>query len=352
MDASNGYLSYNYTNMKRKFILLCILLLSTFVYTNAQYLRDSWNEGYLYRTIEQPEDYSGKVVCTIIKKETLPNIKKAIVYVHGYNDYFFQSALGDSANAHGYNFYAVDLRKYGRSLLPNQDAFFCKKMEEYFADIDTTIAIARAEGNEEIILMGHSTGGLSTSLYVHEKKQREKVDALVLNSPFLDWNLGKAAEGLAIPVMSFLGGIFPKMKVQGTSQEASGYAQSLLKKYNGEWYYNDDWKMSFGHKKRAGWVHAIQRGQRKVHKGLNIDCPILVMSSDNSVEENAEWKEEYKHSDVVLDVKEIHKYGDQLGGNVTHIYIKGGLHDLILSEKPARDETYKVIFEWLKANGE
>lgn len=225
-------------------------------------------------------------------------------------------------------------------------------MEEYFADIDTSIAIARSEGNEEIILMGHSTGGLNISLYVDDKNRKQKVDAMVLNSPFLDWNLGKVTEGLSIPMISFLGCIFPKMKVQDTSQEASGYAQSLLKKYNGEWYYNDDWKMSFGHKKRAGWVHAIQRGQRKVHKGLNIDCPILVMSSDNSVEENAEWKEEYKHSDVVLDVKEIHKYGDKLGENITHIYIKGGLHDLILSEKPARDETYKVIFEWLKANGE
>ena len=194
--------------MIKKFILSAITLLSSCLYIYGQYTPDRWNMGYLTKTIEQPNDYSGKVVCTIIKKETMADVKKAIVYVHGYNDYFFQSALGDSANAHGYNFYAVDLRKYGRSMLPNQDAFYCKKMKEYFADIDTTIAIARAEGNEEIILMGHSTGGLSTSLYVGDKKRKQKVDALVLNSPFLDWNFGWAMEGLAMPVVSFLGGIF------------------------------------------------------------------------------------------------------------------------------------------------
>lgn len=111
METSYIDLSNNHTNLKKRFILIYILLLTTYLYTNAQYLPDNWNQGYVHRTIEQPDDYSGKVVCTIIKKETQHNMKKAIIYVHGYNDYFFQSALGDSANAHGYNFYAVDLRK-------------------------------------------------------------------------------------------------------------------------------------------------------------------------------------------------------------------------------------------------
>ena len=334
--------------MARKLLSIGAVMFTFCLYTYGQYSPDRWNEGYLSRTIQQPDDYSGKVVCTVIKKETMPEVKKAIIYVHGYNDYFFQSELGDSANAHGYNFYAVDLRKYGRSLLPEQDAFYCKKIKEYFADIDTTIAIARAEGNETIILMGHSTGGLSTSLYVGDKKTRQKVDALVLNSPFLDWNFGWAMEGVAMPLVSFLGGIFPNFKVQGTAENPAGYSQSLLKKYQGEWEYNEAWKMTYGHEKRSGWLHAIQRGHRKVHKGLKIKCPILVMSSDKSFEEGDDWKEEYRSADVVLDVKEIHKYGAKLGKDVTHTYIKDGIHDLILSPQPARDNAYKSIFDWLE----
>ena len=76
----------------------------------AQYAPDVLGDSYLYRTIRMPNDYSGKVVCTLVKKPQLANVKQAVLYIHGYNDYFFQKQLGDSVNAHGYNFYALDLR--------------------------------------------------------------------------------------------------------------------------------------------------------------------------------------------------------------------------------------------------
>ena len=122
--------------MTRKlyFTILSLLFIST-IY--AQYVPDILGDNYLRRTIQMPDDYEGKVVCTLVKKPQLPETKQAILYIHGYNDYFFQKQLGDSVNAHGYNFYAMDLRKSGRSILPNQNPFFCKSLKEYFADLDT-----------------------------------------------------------------------------------------------------------------------------------------------------------------------------------------------------------------------
>ena len=64
----------------------------------------------------------------------------------------------------------MDLRKYGRSILPNQNPFFCKSLKEYFADLDTALAIIREEGNDKILLMAHSTGGLITPYYLDSKK--------------------------------------------------------------------------------------------------------------------------------------------------------------------------------------
>lgn len=331
-----------------KFIVLISVFFS--INANAQYQNDAMGNGYVSRTVDQPADYDGKVVCTVIKKPTLDNVKKAIIYVHGYNDYFFQSALGDSVNAHGFNFYAVDLRKYGRSILPHQDPFFCKKMDEYFADIDSTIAIARQEGNEKIYLMGHSTGGLTTSLYTGQTKVG-CVDGLILNSPFFDWNFGPMMEGIVIPLVSFIGMPFKRIKVQSASKEIDGYAQSLLKEYHGEWDYNTDYKKPKGHPKRAGWVHAINRGQIKVHRRLDIKCPILLMSSDKSAKETVEWNERERYADIVLDAKEIQKYGKRIGKNVTSVTIKDGKHDLLLSEKEARDNAYKTIFQWLDNQG-
>ncbi len=327
-----------------KIFRIVLILVFYSINAHAQFQNDAMGNGYMSRTVEQPDDYDGKVVCTVIKKTTA-NVKKAIVYVHGYNDYFFQSAFGDSANAHGFNFYAVDLRKYGRSILPHQDAFFCKKMDEYFADIDSAIAIARQEGNENIYLMGHSTGGLTSSLYTGQNQAN--VDGLILNSPFLDWNFGPMMEGIVIPIVSFIGIPFKRIKMQSESKVPGGYAQSLLKEYHGEWEYNTEFKKPKGHPKRSGWVHAINRGQIKLHRHTDIKCPILLMSSDKSADETDEWREVERYADVVLDAKEIQKYGKKLGKNVTPVIIKDGKHDLILSEKEPRDNTYKTIFQWL-----
>lgn len=321
---------------------LCLLVIGV----NAQYVTDILGDGYERRTFQMPDDYEGKVVCTLVKKPQLDSVRQAVLYIHGYNDYFFQKQLGDSVNAHGYNFYAMDLRKYGRSILPNQNPFFCKSLKEYFADIDTALATIRAEGNERILLMAHSTGGLITPYYLDSRKGASPVDGLILNSPFLDWNSSFFMENVVIPIISFIGRIFPNLTVQGGGDPS--YAYSLLKQYKGEWEYDTRWKMINGHPKKAGWINAIQEAQKTVQKGLRLDCPILVMSSDKSFPETKEWHEQYLTSDIVLDVHDIQKYGLRLGEKVTRDTIPNGIHDLILSLKDSRDSTYQTIFEWLK----
>lgn len=314
----------------------------------GQYTPDSLGNGYRCRTIDQGEDYDGRVVCAIIKKEAPQASKKAIVYVHGYNDYFFQKELGDSATAHGYNFYAVDLRKYGRSLLPHQDAFFCKKMDEYFADIDTTLAIARREGNEQLVLMGHSTGGLSTTYYLKKTGNRAKVDMLVLNSPFFDWNLSWVLEHLGVPCVSFAGIFAKRWEAIGEEKEMPGYAQSLMADQKGEWTFNTSWKKPKGHPKTAGWIRAINRAQKKTRRMKPLDIPVLLMSSDTTISETSVWNEGYRRADVVLDVKDIERLGRKTSRNVSYEVIAGGKHDLLLSEEDARKKAYKVIFETLE----
>lgn len=233
--------------MRRKLYFTSLFILLA-INLYAQYVPDVLGDGYLRRTFQMPDDYEGKVVCTLVKKPQLPDVKQAVLYIHGYNDYFFQKQLGDSVNAHGYNFYAMDLRKYGRSILPNQNPFFCKSLTEYFADIDTALATIRSEGNDRILLMAHSTGGLITPLYLDSKKDNLPVDGLILNSPFLDWNFGWFMEKIAIPAVAFIGRFLPNLTVQGYG--IASYAHSLLKQFKGEWEYDTNWKMINGHPKR------------------------------------------------------------------------------------------------------
>lgn len=61
--------------------------------------------------------------------------RRAVLYVHGFIDYFFKRHMAEGFAAEGYAFYALDLHKHGRSLLPHQHPCFCKDVAEYYADI-------------------------------------------------------------------------------------------------------------------------------------------------------------------------------------------------------------------------
>lgn len=330
-------------------VVLSLWLATTAFFTFAQYQPDRLGEGFESKTLVMPDDYSGRVVTTLVRSlSPCRDVHRAVLYVHGYNDYFFQKEMARTFNDSCFNFYAVDLRKYGRSLLPGQTPFEVRDLQEYFADLDTALTLVRQEGNTEIVLMGHSTGGLITSLYCEAHRDSLPVQGLILNSPFLDMNMSGFYEKVLVPLVSAWGGCFKNTKIsQGNS---TAYAESLLKQYHGEWDYDTNLKFMASQPVTAAWVRAIHRGHNQVHKGLHIPCPILLMYSSQSVQGD-EWTPQHQSGDAVLDVKDIARYGRTLGPHVTEFEVKEGLHDLVLSKPAARASVYAEIFRWLRSNG-
>lgn len=312
---------------------------------------DSLGAGFEQRTVVQPDDYSGAVVSTIVRR-LLPDsaeVRRGVLYVHGFNDYYFNAEMAEEFNRHGYDFYAVDLRKYGRSILPGQRPFQARSISEYFPDIDSALVVMEARGLREIVMMGHSTGGLITACYMSEKHPAD-VDALVLNSPFLDWNLGW--EEKIVPLISAWGALFPNMEIEQGKSHA--YAESLLASEHGRWNYNVDWKMTQSPAVTAGWIRAITRAQNSLRDGrADIRVPVLLMYSAESVR-GSEWTPEHNRADGVLDVADIRRYGNELIGagapkdaRVTDLVVPGGLHDLLLSAPEVTAPLYDSIFVWL-----
>ena len=144
---------------------------------------------YERRRIELAPDAEGEVVATLVSLRAPAPTKRAVLYVHGYVDYFFQTHLAEFFTARGYDFYALDLRKYGRSLLSHQTPNFCRDVTEYFPELDEAIRIIRDEdGHDTVLVNGHSTGGLITALWAHRVRGRGLLQGLFLNSPFLEFN--------------------------------------------------------------------------------------------------------------------------------------------------------------------
>lgn len=329
--------------MKHLFLIVISLLFIN-VSVSAQYIADVLGADYEQRVIQMPADEEGEVICTIIRKKANAPSTKAVLYIHGFCDYFFNKELAQAITNKNIDFYAIDLRKYGRSFLTHQRINSCRNLNEYFPDIDTALSIIKAEGHTDITINSHSTGGLTTSLYAAAHQTNKKYNRIILNSPFLSMNQSWFKEKILIPVMSFIGRFFPKLPLP---KGLSGlYGETIHKDYKGEWEYNETWKPIVAFPMDAGWLRAIHKGHLQVKKGLNLNDSILVLSSDKSIYGDV-WTEEFRKGDAVLDVKEIQELGKTLGDNVKCEMIPNGLHDLALTQKPVRTTYFELITNYI-----
>ena len=272
-----------------------------------------------------PDDYDGRVVCTLVRLPAAEAPRGAVLYVHGFVDYFFQRHMAERFAAEGYAFYALDLRKHGRSLLAHQHPCFCKDLAEYHADITRALE----EIGAPLLLAGHSTGGLVCALYASEGERREQVRALWLNSPFFDWKVTpfKRAQ---LGVAALVGRAFPFLNDPKALHPA--YVRSIHREFGGEWDFDLKLKPLHGFPAYFGWIGAILAAQAKVHAGLAIGCPVLTMHSDEA--------------DIVLDWRHVARWGRTLGREAAVLAFPGGLHDLVLSRREVRDAVFRELFSW------
>ena len=138
--------------MKKNFLLLLIFLSGLFF--SQEYKPDILGNGFEQKTLNFPNDYEGKVTATVIRKKAESPTHKAVLYIHGFNDYFFQAEMAEKFNEKGFDFYALDLRKYGRSYLPHQTFNNVRNLDEYNAEIDEALKIIAAENHNKILLAG------------------------------------------------------------------------------------------------------------------------------------------------------------------------------------------------------
>ena len=80
-----------------------------------------------------------------------------------------------------------------------------------------------------------------------------------------------------------------------------------------------------------------------------IGQPILILHSARSNDgADTIWHEEYRRSDLVLDVEDMKREGKALGQQVTIRAIEGGVHDLVLSDPDAQARVFAEVTAWLR----
>ncbi|MFA7082899.1 MAG: alpha/beta fold hydrolase [Arcobacteraceae bacterium] len=308
-----------------KYILLILLFIST-----------SLAQGFNILDLKTSSHESSLIY------KTVPSSKKAVLYIHGFNDYFFNEELAQKFLEKGYSFFAIELHNYGKKLNVNSNPYFFKDIHEF--DEELTLAISHIKndfGITDITLYGYSQGALVATLYANGHKN---INRLIVDSAFFDFEVPLFIKKFILPFVAFVGNHFPSIKINLTSPNTFG--QSLHKDFYGEWDFDISLKqIQTNAPIYLGWIHAIYQAQQTLHKKLNLNIPVLSLYS------NISSKNLYFTSDIVLDVKTIEYYSNFLNDNpnlTTHKVIQNSIHGVTLSQEPARTKAYIAIFEWLK----
>jgi len=222
------------------------------------------------------------------------------------------------------------------------------------ADAGSDVA-AGAAPRADVLVYGHSTGGLIVPLWLDRMRRRgdiarRHVTGLVLNSPWLDLQgpalLRSAPAGAAIGALSR---IRKKRVVRPQAETEGGYGATLHKEYGGEFDYDLKWKPIGGFPVTFGWLHAIRRAQVKLHRGLDVGVPNLILRSDRSVREVTDPAkiDEIQRGDAVLDVKQIARWAGCIGNRSSIVPIVDAKHDVFLSMPDSRHVAYRELDKWL-----
>ena len=310
--------------------------------------------GYETSTIDLGDDPDGQgpIEATLVRSTRAPSERRgALLYVHGFSDYFFNHEMAEFWIDRGYAFYALDLRKCGRSRRPGQTAHYVSNLAFYDAELDSALATVRAETDDApVVLSAHSTGGLVLPLWLTRLQRRpggtvgQGIVGQVLNSPWFDLQGAAWMRSIGTHVIAAVARVRPLDVIRLPHTDA--YGSSLHVSAHGEWEYDTELKPLDGFPITYGWLTAVRRGQAILHRGHDVGVPSLVLHSRRSWFSRG-FGEKVVGADAVLDVKQIARWSGCLGNALTVRPIEGAKHDVFLSPRAARDDAYAAIDAWL-----
>ena len=318
---------------------------------------DVLGPGFECLDLDLGEDAEGPLVATLIR--SLPQERRFldrlrgrerlledvdVLYVHGWSDYFFQRSLARFFTDRGARFYALDLRKYGRSLRDGQTAGYIDRLSDYDLEIGLALDEMRRSippgKDRRLLLFGHSTGGLVLSLWAD--RNPGVAAGLLLNSPWLELQLAEAGRQLIAPLVNLSTRLNPReagpqldLGFYSRAQQEVGPREDL----DG---LNELWRPQRTNPVVSGWLHAILDGHATVARGLSIEAPIGVLLSRHHAF-RTRWSEELTRADTVLDVDAVARAALKLGSGVAIERIDGALHDVFLSAEEPRADAYRRL---------
>ena len=260
-------------------------------------------------------DGEGDVCATLVRYCPAANAhddRPALVWVHGMTDYFFHEHVARYFYELGYAFYAVDLRKCGRSRQEGQTWHYISDVQYYDADLNAALD---ALPNPRVVIMGHSTAGTIIALWLdrlrrHDPARFSRIAGVVFNSPWLAM-MGMSDGAYEVVKRIVYAGAAIAPRVELPAGDLTTYGESI-------------------------------------HSGrITIGVPLLTMTSARS-QLDQPYNESSNTADVVVDVRQSQRWAKELSSRYTLHVVKDGRHDLFLSRPEPLEDALNSAAEWLR----
>ena len=201
-----------------------------------------------------------------------------------------------------------------------------------------------------VCVYGHSAGGLVATLWLDRLRQARRRGTH--RRPRTQQPVLRSTRSRNSAYRADVGGTHRASTVAqaaGDPQADGGrwaYGTTLHRDYAGEFDYDLDLKPLGGFPITFGWINAIRRGQARLHRGLDVGVPNLILRSDRSVPE-APDPSDIQRGDAVLDVRQIARWAGCVGNHQTIAPIADAKHDVFLSLTEPRAAAYRELGRWL-----
>jgi hypothetical protein len=192
-------------------------------------------QGYQAVPLPRPPGDGAVLTAAMVRRSCARRSTRAVLYVHCLSDPYVQPDLPAWYLERGFHFYVADLRA---ARPRSREA----TLAEYFGYLDSACRRVRdTDGNRVVLVSAHQAGAVIAALWCHARRGHGSPDALILADP----DFGPGQHWLA-----------RLLAVRQPGPAAAGARA--------------------GAEQRPADV--LARAQRKVRRGLDISCPVLMMS--------------------------------------------------------------------------
>jgi hypothetical protein len=273
--------------------------------------------GHGYQAVplpRQPGDES--VLLARLARRACPRrTRRAVLYVHCLADPYVQPDLAGWYLQRGFHFYVADIRA---ARPRSRDA----TLAEYFAALDAAIRQVReAEGNRVVLVSAHRAGAVIAALWCHARRAAGPAEALIMADP----DFGPSQHWLHRLLAIGQPAAVPAPRGTAPGGTAAGAADP------------------------ARLPEVLPQAQRKLRRGLDITCPVLVLSpSAVNVTlpgvRNGKWAGRGQGRWVGGGVPPA-----RLGPHVTSLRLASAPPGLARPDRAARRRPYDELSRWLGA---